>query len=60
MFTAEDAFEASEDGDPIMLAHDAAARICRDHDADLADFLTDCAITATHVDAAVLLGWLGY
>jgi len=59
-FTAEDAFDASESGEPIMLTRAAARRILNDHDAD-GDFFADHAPDeAGAYDAAALLGWLGY
>lgn len=61
-FTAADAFEAAEEGAPIMLTRADAQHICALHISD------DCTIEAyeaqhgpqTQVNAALLLGWLGY
>lgn len=64
MFTAEEAFEASEDGEPIMLDRAAAFRlVVREHDGDWSYFLRDTqpgAVDFQPVDAAVALRWLGY
>lgn len=64
-FTSEEAFEAAEEGEPIMLSLQAAKRICRDHGADWYEFAdehqTDFAQMADAcVPAHRLLGWLGY
>lgn len=60
-FTAEQAFEASAEGEPILLSLDDVARICRAHGLDHAEYLADLAGSgkATN-DAAELFGWLGY
>jgi hypothetical protein len=63
-FSSDDAFQASMDGDPIILTALQAAKICRDHDVDYADYVSDAAWPKLSplgdVDAAYLLGWLGY
>ena len=66
-FTAEDAFDASEAGDPIILCHGEVMDIIEAHHA--ADMVGDFyqTIQPTHPvgamggwDAADLLAWLGY
>ncbi len=63
-FTTEEAYDASECGEPIMLAHEDVVRICgRQESADCAPHLfyeEHQLNSAQPVDAAVLLGWLGY
>lgn len=61
LFTAEDAYEASEEGEPILLTHAAIARICRNHDVSPEEYIQHC-IDASEdsLDAATLMGWLGY
>ncbi len=66
-FTAEDAFEASEYGEPIIIDGKATSRILTDHDARFVDFMADNHGTALvgpdgiiGFDAALVLGWLGY
>ncbi len=59
-FTAEQAFEDSANGDPIMLTMLAAKRICQDHVVDFVDYLADSTLFDTKIDAADLLAWLGY
>ena len=61
-FTSEEAYEAHQYGDPIMVDHDAAAKICRDHDADMGDYVTEQENGQVHptYDAWDILGWLGY
>jgi hypothetical protein len=63
-FTVEQAFEASEDQDPIMLAIGDIKNICDEHDLALSAFYDaiDCGkdMLAIPCDAAHLFGWLGY
>ncbi len=61
-FTAEMALEASCEGDPIWLDRPAALRICKDHGADLDDFLIAAhdGTDPGRYDAGSLLIWLGY
>lgn len=63
-FTTEDAYEASEAGEPIMLTRAAAERIIEDHDCDYHEAMEFLARELpdgkAHIDAAVVLGWLGY
>ena len=58
-FTTEEAYDASECGEPIMLSRADAERIIRDHDAE-GDFFAEHAGESGAYDAAALLGWLGY
>lgn len=65
-FSAEQAFEASDEGEPIMLDHGAALAIIRQHDTGHAsdaeawgEFVADMP-AVVHLDAANLLAWLGY
>ena len=62
-FSADDAFQASMDGDPIILTALQAAVICRQHGADYVDYAKDRwfpMLPEGKVDAAYLLAWLGY
>lgn len=61
-FTTEDAYDASDCGEPIMLNAASVARMCRDHDASPGEFYDDHSDIEPNgdVDAAILLGWLGY
>lgn len=65
-FTTEEAYEASECGEPIMLGAQAVERIIRgqqpdDLRADVEAFYSEHpANVGGEVDAAHLLGWLGY
>ena len=65
--TTEEAYEASDCGEPILLNEADVIRICKRQDDG---FNPDCAPEAFYaehpqfargaVDAAALLGWLGY
>ena len=57
-FTSEDAYEAHEEGDPIMISHARAVAIVRSHCDDVAEFEAEQG-TGTH-DAWDVLSWLGY
>lgn len=64
-FTADDAFEMSEAGEPIMLSWSDASKIIRDHSANPSEYYQDkCSpdsrMNEIKVDAADVLGWLGY
>jgi len=59
-FTADQAFEASEDGDPIMISAASAAAIIGQHQATLCEFESDRGERAESYDAAAVLAWLGY
>lgn len=63
-FTTEDAYDASECGEPIMLSQAAALRMMRQHDIPEVDqrifFEENPSNDRSETDAAVLLGWLGY
>lgn len=59
-FTATEAYEASNDGEPIMITKADAAQIIGRHDVDKSEgmlFLEGC---AEQVDAWSVLEWLGY
>lgn len=60
-FTSEQAFEASEDGEPIYVSPEFQQQLCHEHDTLWDDYQLDCeeGCLDPH-DAAVLLGWLGY
>lgn len=62
-FTTEEAYEASDCGEPIMLGAEDVARICRRQQSDDCtpdQFYADHPALNGQFDAAVLLGWLGY
>lgn len=61
-FTSEEAFEANEQGEPIMVTYAAARLICEDHGADIGEFHgdTQTVIQGAPINAATLLAWLGY
>lgn len=61
MFTTEEAFEASTDGEPILMTRRAAERLIDQHQPgdDRAEFWNQHN-GATHIDAALVLAWLGY
>jgi hypothetical protein len=61
-FTAEDAFDAQDEGEPIMVPASTARRIVHEHAASFDDFTRDAMAGQypTHLDAAVVLAWLGY
>lgn len=58
-FTVEEAFEASECGEPIMISRAAALRIVNQHDCG-EDFDASPLSVSDTLDAADLLRWLGY
>ena len=62
-FTVEDAMDASECGDPIMISKSGAVAIVRKHDCDQGDFETfwnECEVKEGLIDVATLFTWLGY
>lgn len=60
-WTSEDAFEASEAGEPIHCDQTTGRAICAEHGADYAEYEAYCAAAVTDpCDAAMLLSWLGY
>ena len=65
-FTADEAFEASKAGEPIIISIETAARYLRQHGltepSDVRDMLFQCELphTTQEIDAATVLGWLGY
>jgi hypothetical protein len=58
-FSAEEALEAHEDGEPIMITHMWVERDVRRHGSDLGALYDDLGNHATY-DAWVVLAWLGY
>jgi hypothetical protein len=60
-FSAQEAFEASEDGEPIEISAKAALRIIEKHNTDAFDFFAQPGVAgATWIDAAIVFEWLGY
>jgi len=61
-FSAEQAFDARDDGEPIMIGYVFAGQILEDHDECLDNFLVeyDEYRAASKIDAADILEWLGY
>ena len=61
MFTAEQALEDLEAGEPIMVDIAFASKLCRDHDAHLYDYMAEeKRDTSKGFCAASILQWLGY
>ena len=60
-FTSADAFEAADCGEPILMNAGAIRRMLREHGADEAEFSAEAKWDgAGELDAAFVLGWLGY
>lgn len=59
-FTAEEAFEASDIGDPIYITRRAAWRIVTAGDYDAQGFDALFVDGCDSIDAAKLLAWLGF
>lgn len=61
-FTSNDAYEAHEDGEPIMIESNAADRMLRDHGQTLDAFAFETGTPANNgqYDAWAILEWLGY
>ena len=62
-FTAQEAFEAQAEREPIMITHRDVGRLCSEHSAEPAEFyreMTGAGDSSGAVDAATLLQWLGY
>lgn len=59
-FTADDAFDAADAGEPIVMEVQAARKLCRDHDASFEDWIQDCAEPERLYHADAILAWLGY
>ena len=63
-FTADEAQEAHESGEPILIDAELARQICREHgvlyDDYLSDETSDRKTPRGGVDAWLLLCWLGY
>ena len=61
MFTSDQAFESSQNGNSIMIDALFAIQICKDHGADFNDYpINDSTFKDVKIDAADLLAWLGY
>jgi hypothetical protein len=60
-FSAEDAMEASLDGDPITVSGKWVSRQCAAHGAEASEFFSETGIIPTDaIDAGKLFRWLGY
>lgn len=61
-FSTQQAFDASECDEPVMITAAAANEIIQDHGADSVEFWDEISpgIFAREVDAARVLAWLGY
>ena len=60
-FSAEQAFEASESGDPIIISENFACEILRDHGLTIYQYISDLPnYDESKINAADLLAWLGY
>jgi hypothetical protein len=61
-FTSEEAYEAQEDGEPIMLSLADTNKLIAQHQPgdDPAEFFGQFPHTQEHFDAATVLDWLGY
>ena len=59
-FTAEDAFDAADCGDPIVMQPEAAHKMVADHAASWDEWQTDCTDPARLYHADAILAWLGY
>ena len=64
--TTEDIFEASKTPAPYLWSYADVTNICEDHGQDSSEFYRDCDRVGCfidrpgNVDAAKVLGWLGY
>ena len=62
-FTAEQALEASEENEPILITANRAAALCRLHACSYSDYVTGTSDTGAFGglhDAWAVLLWLGY
>jgi hypothetical protein len=61
-FTPEQAFEASDDGQPILIEDERACQIIEEHGADATAFYVEYPHYRYNAqfDAADLFAWLGY
>ena len=67
-FTSEEAFEADDSGEPIMVEWSAVVAICKEHGCLITDnsdpfageWSAEFGSQAQAVNAAKLLEWLGY
>lgn len=58
-FTANDAYDASENGEPIMMERAMAERYVLRHGCSVEEFREECGETSEY-DAWAVLSWLGY
>ena len=59
MFTSEEAFDARDAGESIMLSLDEVHAVIEHHSLDADEFLAARG-GSWHIDAAEVLDWLGY
>lgn len=64
MMTGTEILELAAEGEKIRWSSNYASKVCAAHGLDLEDYFKECVHyhipTPTHVDAADLLGWMGY
>ena len=58
--TSEEIFDASEQGEPVMISHAQAISEIRAHSLDPAEFFAECGPFNGDIDGAAVLAWLGY
>jgi hypothetical protein len=58
-FTSEDAYEAQQDGEPIMISRARALAMLRSHGATAEEFDAEVAVRERY-SAWDVLAWLGY
>ena len=58
-FTSDEAFDASDCGEPIILNQRTCEYICHEHGVTFGEYLAEHPDTRD-IDAAQLLRWLGY
>ena len=58
--TAEQIFDASDEGEPVMISHAQAVREIKAHSLDPAEFFAECGPFTGEIDGAAVLAWLGY
>lgn len=59
MMTAQDIFEASDEGNPLLVSRAQVEREIFEHGADFVEFAMEYGERSIY-DAAVVLRWLGY
>lgn len=64
MMTATEIMELKDEGEITRWSSNYASKVCAAHGLSLQDYFSECVRyhnpTPTHVDAADLLGWMGY